>query len=790
MAFVTIPSQADNNGNVTEKLRALITGAGGEAATLQAANSMNDNLGAFSLFGSNADVRVLQSEFDGVLSTVNSVFGTSTLQSADSSIDDLLNGNGDVKVATNHLDICGLAAENAARTTMVLQNEKSLLSCLQRAGGTIATLQEQGATVYQRSATQSVGQSWGNAVATLQAFSQQKFDDWKELTIQLNYYSSLISPATELAFRTVQLNGNYEGISTTIERDVIQQEQTNPMTGEAFKLGRINALKAFRDMHLLKNNANVLMTNVRQDNAGQFVDTSIYTPKAETDLRGRKFNSSYIKVNTGMFNLLALCRAPGEMAENRTYTYMDQIAPNMRIGNLLIKVGADKYLEAYIGDYQAAIFASSTTQSNSQTETLSCHIETFAIDTATKDVAGKEIATLKALADAGVKTLLVDIILDGSLDHNQNNCRVSANATTIVGCYSPKTPGKNLIGETGMKALVEAASLEISGFQPRGNLLDLTFTKWGTQAELQDMQYPYATRPQSIITAYCPVTEADATRQRRMRTMGNLAVAQTDSLAMSFLLDYTERLNKMTNGSGLLPSSIEFEQFDVQSSGSFYVNPWCMIEEFDIQELCNSLTSSDRWNDMSAAVLNILRDRVPRMMLESQYVTALRRKTNNPTAKAKLGVITSKIMAQYLFTTGDDRTLGAEQSDYENKLTVAICDFKEFDETLFMFPITSGSGTFDQFHFGCRVSGINLITETERDMGAQGKFAMLQTIPVEEFYVTMPIIYQMKVNGFRDYIATSAPVKVHMTDVTPEKPTAPTKADASQAQGGTGKKTV
>ena len=601
----------------------------------------------------------------------------------------------------------------------------------------------------------SLSNTWANQGVTLQGFSEINVGAWSEMHIALNMHAALVSPATEIAFRTVQLNGNLEGLDVHLSRDVIQRNTVSPQTGEVFHQGRINALEATRKMGLITTDTNKLRTNVTSANAAKFVAAGKFTPVASTDLFGGTYNQSYIKFDQGRYNLLTLVRANGEIA-GKDRTWRDAVARGLRVGKVLFTLGAEEFA-IETGNYQGSIFASSKTEGDDSETLINFNASNFIIPINSLQVDGTvstELAKFKSLADS----ISVTFNIAGSHVHSGGDTLVTAPVFEIDGVYSSKQAGVNLIKESAVQALVTALAVKALGWWPKGAILDDRLTIAGPIAEVQDRHWPMIVAPGSPIMAERPTNADTKSISRITALLGNLSRLTSDEKAAKYLLNYIDRLDSITNESGIVPIGTDIEFLDVASSGSFYTTPWCLHEEIEITDLVNTKSSGDAYGDACAAVSNLLRDRAGRMMTGSLYIPAIRNNANNNSLKAKMGIITSKTLAPYIRVIGEDSMFSSP--DIEDKPEIATCDYDEFEDTIVMFPTTTSTGQYQQFNFGVRLDGVRLITEVEREDPRLGLRKVFQVTPMEEFYVTSPQAYRLKLKGLAKFVATAAAVKV------------------------------
>jgi len=82
--------------------------------------------------------------------------------------------------------------------------------------------------------------------------------------------------------------------------------------------------------------------------------------------------------------------------------------------------------------------------------------------------------------------------------------------------------------------------------------------------------------------------------------------------AVMTFVDFAERLHEARDNGGL-------PRFKTNTPADMYVSPWYSFEKIVVKELADSMRSTERRDDVSASILNKIKDAVALMSIDSMY---------------------------------------------------------------------------------------------------------------------------------------------------------------------------
>ena len=131
------------------------------------------------------------------------------------------------------------------------------------------------------------------------------------------------------------------------------------------------------------------------------------------------------------------------------------------------------------------------------------------------------------------------------------------------------------------------------------------------------------------------------------------ANARFDNLMVEKLFSYKDALKAVATS--------RFRQFgdiQIEGFGRYLIRPWFEEINLDLEKSVQGTTTAERRAEVSAAIMNVIREMAYRMYSESGYQPALQLLSSNADEKPRCVVATDNYIPQFLQTDGDFRTVG------------------------------------------------------------------------------------------------------------------------------------
>ena len=480
----------------------------------------------------------------------------------------------------------------------------------------------------------------------LEAYDESNNRDGALYTLTYNFFSARQDEFSEMHFPTITVAPDNVGFGVTVTLMLIYDDLTRNISGDVAQYNKKNLIRAFANPTILKNESTRLIPVYRPQSATKFVDTTII-PNYNFDLEGQLIPTAPLKFGEEM-DLMGICQ-PDELLAKGTKGIEDAIEPSVKLTNVYAKFGND-VLRIDVRNVPNNNFIAGP-QGNYRQMFLNMSTDSVVLSKKTKQFDGSALTDLAAITTQSLGVRLA-MVLTGEINIETGFFVVRS---VKVSCHSVvDANGVKLDLTAGAgKALADILNAgELLGYDPfayrknnnkrqRGQLIDTTrYTQW------------YTVPLRAPVSAVHPVTTGDQVTNSDIQTLVTVTRVRTSAAAVTELLNTANTLNEYQD-----IRDVVGEGPDTLGVGRFFVRPIYFHEAIDMNLIVDSLTSSERPNDMQNALVNKIRDYAFRMFRDSEYKAAME-------ARGLQGVMpvvvvgTDPVIARYLQVSGDLRTLG------------------------------------------------------------------------------------------------------------------------------------
>jgi hypothetical protein len=252
----------------------------------------------------------------------------------------------------------------------------------------------------------------------------------------------------------------------------------------------------------------------------------------------------------------------------------------------------------------------------------------------------------------------------------------------------------------------------------------------------------------SPVTCPNPVT---ATRTSTdMAAPITAARIRNDNNAVTKLLQYADTLNAL-----MVSADRRIPVPSVEGIGRHLVRPFFERTTIVVDDIVASLNSQNRAEDVSAALVNKIREVVYRAYRDSGYQPALDALTGGTGEKPTVLIATDPVIQRHLMVSGDTRTMSI---GFDHQIVTSM-DSRVYGK-IFVTFVRKGQTGPDPLSFGCMAWMPELATNIQVTRnGATITETMVQ--PRSIHINTLPILMVFDVENLGDAVAARVPVYNH-----------------------------
>jgi uncharacterized protein (DUF1330 family) len=342
--------------------------------------------------------------------------------------------------------------------------------------------------------------------------------------------------------------------------------------------------------------------------------------------------------------------------------------------------------------------------------------------------------------------------LFGSINQQQGDTSISANPVELHKVFDEA--GVEIPSATGPGAAVAAlfTGAVVVGFDLDAYRTNSNRRNRGQLVDSREMNYLYTVPLLSPITALRPVTSSDSNDAAQINTLVTTTRIRTSNAAVTALFEAKAQLRDMVS-----PSNSAADHISVYGAASQLVIPAYAEYALDVSTMLDSLTSSQRTEDVVALILNKLRDMAYRLYRDSNYQAAADAMTGGAASKPVVIIGTDPVLYRYLTQTGDTRTLG---DGFDFKI-VTTTDTRMANKIIFSFGSNASftDGVPNALHFGNMAwkPELTFVMPSTRN----GANPMELTVQPSFLHINnLPIMGFLEVQNIEDIIAAKTTVNV------------------------------
>ena len=380
-------------------------------------------------------------------------------------------------------------------------------------------------------------------------------------------------------------------------------------------------------------------------------DLLIHEAKYNTTVADETYETAPYRVDQPI-NLFAICNTTGEVARGSINDMTDTIdrAVNLRALYLGYENAAHKKLQVKIDTtyHQRTTF---NVQPEGYGKELKLHYRgLFTVSTKnSKDFQNKESsdnllfgATIGALQE---HIVYLSTIVNGTLIVNEGAVNVTATKLKVEKIVNAVTKAEvtDFRSGVGQQIVNKVAEFNVAGYDIDPKITNENFRRRGLLITSDPFKYRQNVHFRSGVSVIKPAeSQMGNENDGYIITVDIQAGALNDMMASNAVItfvDFADRLHAAADANAL-------PDFKTNTPSEQYIYPWYKYERVKVQDLADSMRSTERREDVSASIFNKIRDGVSIMGIESYYDVVFKKLYRG--MKKTIVIATDPYIASYL----------------------------------------------------------------------------------------------------------------------------------------------
>lgn len=557
------------------------------------------------------------------------------------------------------------------------------------------------------------------AVST-EAYDETELHKFLPTSIAFNTFAARQDAFGEAFYPTLVISADQGGADMIVRRQRVHSEIRHALTGKATDFKYQNLLSAAVNASILADQSTRLVP---------YRDPSVASP--ENLLNENQFGERFelvagVDVPTAPYqfgktiSLLGISAYTPLMGSG-VMDQTDSVAPHVALSSVYMDGGENSGNDLPVIAFNTkGLFGSTfvaSVEGRAQGMNLMFNFQDMIIDENTRAVDGSTVPAFAAIA-SGHLTVFCSVSVYGSLDLQFSNVTLNAanvNVNKIVdntGAQLSLTSGAGLSVKNAVEGLRGLAGYDLDAYRTNSNRRTA-----GLRLDIEEIRERYTVLVGPPISVQRPAT-ADG-EAAELEALINAVRLRNSNMAVTHLLNQASTLKAAVRGPGYS------HQPQIIGLGRLIVQPFYEELELDMVQSMNSIKTKERAEDVSATLVQALRDLLYRMYQFSEIQAAL--DAQNPTGnESPVPVIgTDQTIVRHLMVQGDTRTFG---TTFPEARVVVSMDHRVRNRIFVTFSRSKGLEEMDALRWGSHLWIPELVSRMPVSRnGATNNEAMVQT---------------------------------------------------------------
>lgn len=555
-----------------------------------------------------------------------------------------------------------------------------------------------------------------------EAYDESELKKYMPATIAFNTFAARQDAFGEAFFPTVVISADQGGADLTVRRQRVHHEVRHAITGKVTDFGFRNLLSAAIEADILKDQSTRLVPYRDPSiaspefllNTNQFGPKSVVIDGVDVPTAPYKFGK-----NIGLIGLSNYAPLVGAGVLDHT----DSVAPRVSLQSIYMYGGVDSGTSddlPVIGFNVSGMHRSSfvgSTEGRDREMTLMFKFEDLVIDPNTTAVNGSSPAILDPIVNNNL-TAYCSVMISGTLDTQFGNVQLNSSTITVTRIVDNSGVDVSMSSGTGLAARQAIEGAAMVGYDLLAYRTNSNRRTAGLRLDVESITERYSVLVSPPISVQRPATATDG-EAAELEALVNAVRLRNSNNAVTSLLNQAATLRATVRGpgAGRMPQ--------ITGLGRLLVEPFYEELELDMSSSLSSTKSSERAADVSATIVQGVRDLLYRMYQFSGIQAALdaQNQTGNESPVPLIG--TDQTIARHLMVQGDTRTFGTM---FPEARVVVSQDHRVRNRIFVSFSRAAGLDGMDPLRFGTHLWIPELVSRMPVSRnGATNLEAMVQT---------------------------------------------------------------
>jgi hypothetical protein len=536
-------------------------------------------------------------------------------------------------------------------------------------------------------------------IPAMEAFDERANANAMVFTAAYNMQSSKQNEFAEAFYPTITIAPDQVGFNVNVRLLYAYQEVVRSPSGSLNNFNRRNIIKAIIDATILQIDQTRLIPVYRSGGANDSTANFASGP-ATTTLVVDGANLTTAPLAFGKkFSILGVSQTDAQLVSS-TMDQTDAVDSSVRLQYVYLKLHGTvastpttEYFKIEVvnmptSDFNAAV------QGNTRLLSLRFSTKAIFLSASTKLIDG---STSQLLAPMSTNTVRLGVTVTGEITQDLGDTILQTTPLTVeavvdnTGLVLSQGSGA---GQTVAAIFTGDALNAFIGYDLLAYRTNSNRRNRGKLIDIQHVNFLYTMPLLPPITALRPVSAQDTEDGNLLSTLVTATRIQTSNAAVTALLA-TQSTLKANAGTDY---EVATEQPTLFGAASLLVTPAYREDTINCATDLDSLNDAGRIADLSALLINTIRDMAVRLYTQSGYGPALEAMYEGTPPKITVIIGTDPIIYRYLMLQGDTRLTG-EQFDYK---IVQSFDSRMAGKLLLSFglPDAFNSGVVNPLHFG------------------------------------------------------------------------------------------
>ena len=503
----------------------------------------------------------------------------------------------------------------------------------------------------------SVVDGFNDRPFSLEAYDERENRNAQTHSIIYNLLASRQDEFGETFFPTIMVNAAEVGLVISVKMFYVYNDFKRSVTGALANYGRVNVIRAYADSDVLKNEMTRAIPVLRtgggaDDNSDKFAPVAEVPAWSVEVGNGMSVTTGAVKVDQRI-DVLGISQT-NELLNSGLMGPSDNLDAFAKLKTVYLRIsnGVETDVIPVSVDHLPGALYTYSVQGSSRRMVLSLDSDGIVLDETTRTATGE---VPKVLTELATHKARVQISLAGSVVLDKADGIVNRGSVALVTL-------RNLAGQLVTGGVAETLgdklkTVEVayytydmfranSNIRQRGQLLD-------TQTSYQVIQVPYRS-PISVIAPVMNVNQEDTSAVQTLVTVTGIRISNDGVTSLQRAAANLRGYKAVALPNGELP--------ELSDIGHFYVKPTYFQEAVNLEATVDSRVSHERLKDIRSSLVEKIRFYANEMYRNSEYQAAALVLTGNVGFKPTVIVGTDPVIANYLNSDGELRTLG-EQFD-------------------------------------------------------------------------------------------------------------------------------